>query len=151
MRNVLFLNMIQTAWIRCGVAALGISLIWAASAEEKFHTRLAPVAMDATMRATVAGVGSATAALSGTKLTVNGTFEGLVSPATTANLRLSRVPGVRGPAVFDLTVTHATKGTVSGTVDLGTDQVEALRKGRFYIQIQSEKAPDGNLWGWLMH
>lgn len=102
------------------------------------------------MRATVAGVGSATATLSGTKLAISGTFEGLLSPATTAQLHLSRVPGVRGPAVFDLTVTHSATGSVSGAVDLSSDQVEALRKGRFYIQIQSEKAPDGNLWGWLM-
>lgn len=133
------------------VAAIGIGLVWAAAAEEKFHTRLAPVSRDATMRATVAGVGSATATLSGTKLAINGTFEGLLSPATTAQLHLSRVAGVRGPTVFDLTVTHATSGSVSGSIDLSSDQVEALRKGRFYIQIQSEKAPDGNLWGWLMH
>jgi hypothetical protein len=132
------------------LAAIGLGLIWAAAPEEKFHTRLAPVALDATMRATVAGTGSASAVLSGAKMTVNGTFEGLVSPATTAHLHLSRVAGVRGPAVFDLTVTHATTGSVSGSFDLSPDQVEALRKGRFYIQIHSEKAPDGNLWGWLM-
>ena len=139
------------AWTRrAAVAAIGIGLIWAAALEEKFHTRLAPVSMDATMRSTVAGIGSATATLSGTKLTVNGTFEGLLSPATTAHLHLSRVSGVRGPSVLDLTVTRAASGTVSGVFDLSADQVEALRKGRFYIQIESEKAQDGNLWGWLM-
>ena len=140
------------AWIRRAcVATIGIGLIWAAAAEEKFHTRLAPVSMDATMRSTVAGIGTATATLAGTKLTISGTFEGFLSPATTAKLHLSRVAGVRGPAVFDLTVSHATSGSISGSFDLNADQVEALRKGRFYIQIQSEKAPDGNLWGWLMH
>jgi CHRD domain len=132
------------------VAAIGTALVWAAAPQEKFHTRLAPVAMDATMRANVAGIGNATATLTGNKLTISGTFEGLRTPATTANLRLSRVAGVRGPAVLDLTVTPATAGNVSGTFDLSADQVEALKKGRFYIQIQSEKAPDGNLWGWLM-
>lgn len=131
-------------------AAMGVALIWAAAPDEKFHTRLAPVAMDATMRSTVAGTGSATATLSGTKLAVNGTFQGLVSPATTAHLHLSRVAGVRGPAVLELTVTHATSGTISGSFDLTPEQLEALRKGRFYIQIHSEKAADGNLWGWLM-
>jgi len=141
--------MLWAKW--AATAALGLGLVWAAAPEEKFHTRLAPVAMDATMRATVAGIGSATATLSGSKLTVNGTFEGLLSPATAAHLHLSRVAGVRGPAVFDLTVSHATNGSVSGSFDLSPDQVEALKKGRFYIQIHSEKAPDGNLWGWLMH
>ena len=103
------------------------------------------------MRATVAGTGSATAVLTGTKVTINGTFEGLRSPATVAHLHLSRVAGVRGPAVFDLTVTHGVSGTISGSFDLSADQVESLKKGKFYIQIHSEKAPDGNLWGWLMH
>lgn len=140
---------IAAAAIGVGFAWFGVSL--AAPAEEKFHTRLAPVSMDASMRANVAGTGSATAVLAGAKLSVNGTFEGLRSPATVAHLHQSRVAGVRGPAVFDLTVSHATSGTVSGSFDLSAEQVESLRKGRFYIQIHSEKAPDGNLWGWLMH
>ena len=132
------------------VAAAGLALAWAAAPQEKFHTRLAPVAMDATMRANVAGIGSVSAILSGNKLTIDGNFDGLRSPATTAHLHLSRVAGVRGPAVLDLTVTHAAAGNVSGSFDLSPEQVEALKKGRFYIQIESEKAPDGNLWGWLM-
>ena len=154
MPNVLFLTTMnkRTAWMwRALVATLAVGLVWAAAAEEKFHTRLAPVPLDARMRSTVAGLGSATATLSGNKLAISGTFDGLVSPATTAQLHLSRVTGVRGPAVFDLTVTQATSGTVSGNIELSSDQVEALKKGRFYIQIQSVKAPDGNLWGWLMH
>jgi len=28
--------------------------------------------------------------------------------------------------------------------------VTDLEKGRFYVQLHSEKAPDGNLWGWLL-
>ncbi len=141
---------------RVAAVATAVGLVWlglsaAAPREEKFHTRLAPVPMDAAMRATVAGTGSATAVLTGTKVTINGTFEGLRSPATVAHLHLSRVAGVRGPAVFDLTVTHGASGTVSGSFDLSADQVESLKKGKFYIQIHSEKAPDGNLWGWLMH
>jgi hypothetical protein len=28
--------------------------------------------------------------------------------------------------------------------------VQALKKGQLYIQISSEKAPDGNLWGWFV-
>jgi hypothetical protein len=59
--------------------------------------------------------------------------------------------GVRGPAIFDLTVSAATSGTLSGSVDLTAEQIESLKKGRFYVQLSSEKAPDGNLWGWLLH
>jgi hypothetical protein len=141
---------------RIALAAVGTGLFcWglllAAPHEERFHARLAPVPMDATMRATVAGTGSATAILNGSKLTVEGTFDGLRSPATVAHLQLSRVTGIRGTAVFELTVTHAASGSLSGSFELSADQVESLRKGHFYIQIDSEKAPDGNLWGWLLH
>jgi len=62
------------------------------------------------------------------------------------------VRGVRGPVAFDLAVakTDAASGTLSGTVDLTALQVADLDKGRLYVQVHSEKAPDGNLWGWLM-
>ena len=33
---------------------------------------------------------------------------------------------------------------------LTPDQIADLRAGRLYVQIQSERAPDGNLWGWLL-
>jgi hypothetical protein len=115
-----------------------------------FKTRLSPVAMDATMRATVAGDGSASAKLTGSTLAVTGAFEGLLSPATMAQVRRSPVTGVRGPALFDLTVTKAASGTIGGSFDLTPAQIEDLRKGRLYVQLHSEKAPDGNLWGWLL-
>ncbi len=41
-------------------------------------------------------------------------------------------------------------GSITGTLSLTAEQVESLRKGKLYIQIHSEKAPDGNLWGWLL-
>jgi hypothetical protein len=41
-------------------------------------------------------------------------------------------------------------GTISGTFDLTPDQVDALKKGRLYVQIQSEGAPNGHLLGWLL-
>ena len=58
--------------------------------------------------------------------------------------------GVRGPSLAALTVSKALKGTVSGSIDLTPAQVQALKKGQLYVQISSEKAPDGNLWGWLV-
>ena len=45
---------------------------------------------------TVAGAGSASAVLAGTKLTITGTFEGLRSPATAARLHNGLARGVRG-------------------------------------------------------
>ena len=113
-----------------------------------FRGRLSPVPV-AAASPNITGVGSVTATLTGTKLTLAGTFEGLASPAAFA--KLHRAPkGIRGPAVFDLTVTSGTSGKISATLDLTPAQVEDLARERFYVQLHSEKAPDGNLWGWLL-
>ena len=106
--------------------------------------------MDGGMRGTVAGAGSGTVSLAGSTLSVTGTFEGLKSPATAATLRSSAARGVRGPSVGDLVVSKAVRGTVSGSVMLTPDQAKALREGRLYIELASEKAPEGNLWGWIL-
>ena len=102
------------------------------------------------MKVNIAGMGRASAVLTGRKLAVNGTFEGLLSPATSAQIRRGSLTGVRGPSILDLKVSPAVSGSVSGAFDLDANQLESLRKGQLYIQIASEKAPDGNLWGWLL-
>jgi len=132
------------------VCLVSFGLSMAAPNEETFKARLSTVAMDLSMRANIAGTGSVTARLVGNKLSIAGAFDGLRSPATVARIHEGRVTGVRGPAIFDLTVSAATSGTVSGSVDLTAEQIESLKKGRLYVQLSSEKAPDGNLWGWLL-
>ena len=141
---------------RRGFAALwlGAAILWIAQSVgsqsgETFKARLSPVPIDISMMAIIAGSGSVTAVLVGRKLTISGTFVGLRSPATVA--RIHRGPkGIRGPAIFDLAVSQATSGTISGSFDLTPTQVDDLRNSRFYVQIYSERAPDGNLWGWLL-
>ena len=91
-----------------------------------------------------------TATLNGAKLSLTGMFEGLRSPATIAQMHRGPVTGVRGPVVFDLSASKETSGTISGSADLTAAQIADLEKGRFYVQLHSERAPDGNLWGWLM-
>jgi len=122
----------------------------AAQGQERYKARLATVPMDGGMRDAVAGNGTATVVLAGAKLTINGTFAGLRSPATVARLHNGMARGVRGPAVADLVVSKGVSGTLGGTVDLTPDQVKSLQAGRMYVQISSEKAPDGNLWGWVL-
>ena len=141
----------MTRRIRTGIAIAVLLYAPAAMAQsgQTFKGRLAPVPLDAAMQATVSGSGQATATLTGKALSVEATFEGLKSPATVARLHIGR-RGVRGPAAFDLTVTHDTHGTVTGTVQLSDVQLAALKNGSFYVQIHSEKAPDGNLWGWIL-
>jgi hypothetical protein len=124
-----------------------------AQGTETYKGRIAPVPALGIPAASVQGVGSATATLSGRKLTVNGSFEKMASPATEAHLNLGPLTGVRGDPVFDLTVAKTgdgKTGTFSGTFDLTPAQVDALKKGRFYVQVHSEGAPKGHLMGWLL-
>ena len=137
---------------RCAVTVCaGIFLAVSAVAQsgETYKTRLAPVAIDGAMKAAITGGGSAMAVLSGSKLTVSGKFEGMKSNATMAHIHQGSAAGVRGPKLLDLTVTKSMSGDLSGSFDLTPPQVERLKKGNWYVQIHSEKAPEGNLWGWL--
>ena len=119
------------------------------SVTQTFRARLSPVPIDLAMQSTIAGEGMVTATLVGATLTVTGTFANLKTPATIAKIHMG-VKGIRGPAILDLTVTKATSGSVGGTFELSPQQLDALRNTRLYIQLHSEKAPEGNLWGWLL-
>ena len=133
--------------------ALVLVTLWGshvtAQTARRFVARLSTVPITVAMQDTVSGRGSADAVLTGDTLTIEGKFEGLRSPATVARLHLAP-PAVRGPAVIDLSVSQSTSGTISGKADLTPRQLQALEKNSLYIQIHSEKAPDGNLWGWLL-
>lgn len=135
-----------------GSALLLIFSIAAISAETKeiWKARLSAVPADARTRAQLTGSGTATATIEGSKVTVNGKFEDLKTNATTANLHVAVAAGVRGPAVGDVTITKATSGTISGSVDLTPEQLKNMQHGGLYLEIHSEKAPDGVIWGWFL-
>ena len=133
-----------------GIALLIASSILAAQTNKTYKARLAPVPIDVSMQAAVAGSGSVTATRAGTKLTLTGTFDGLHSPATLAHLHKGPVTGVRGPVVAELTVAKNTSGSIGGSIDLTPALQDDLDKGRLYVQLNSEGAKDGNLWGWLL-
>jgi hypothetical protein len=135
------------------VAVVGIGvfgLLLAAQSSETFKAGLSALPADARTRAALAGSGSASAVLTGGKLVVTGSFEGLLAPATMADLHSAVAAGVRGPAIGDLTISKSTSGTISGSFDLTPQQLTSLHKGGLYVQIYSEKAPEGVLWGWLL-
>ncbi|MEO8300256.1 MAG: CHRD domain-containing protein [Rhizomicrobium sp.] len=121
-----------------------------AFAAETYQANLGPMPLDAANRATKLGRGEATATLDGNVLVVGGNFIGLPSPATKAHLCISSHIGVPGGDGFDLVVTEAVNGTVSGQLVLNAKQATAFRTGRLYLQIDSQNAPTGNLWGWLL-
>jgi len=135
------------------LAALGVLAAicaLAAQSQETFKTRLSPVPIDAQLAPTITGHGSVSAVLSGTKLTITGTFEGMRSAATAAHLHQSKMTGVRGPAIHELTVSKGADGSISGSIELTPSEVAALKSGLLYVVVSSTGAPDGNLWGWLL-
>ena len=120
-------------------------------AKDAWKARLSAVPADARTRAELTGSGTATATLEGSKVTVSGSFQDLKTNATTASLHIAVAAGVRGPAVGDVTITKATSGTISGSVDLTPEQVKEMEHGGLYLEIHSEKAPDGVIWGWFLN
>jgi CHRD domain-containing protein len=134
----------------CSAALAAAALAVTASAQQSFKVRLRPVPIEASTAANTTGAGEATASLAGSKLTLRGNFAGLKGPATAAHLHQGPVMGVRGPSFADVTVPAATSGAFNAEIALTPAQVEGLRQGQIYLQIHSEAAPDGNLWGWLV-
>ncbi len=123
----------------------------ARAAEKHFTAGLDPVAFDNANFADVTGEGTVSAELDGDTLVLTGSFADLPSAATSAHLQSGLAVGVPGPAIADVPVPHAAGGAISARIKLNVRQVEALQKGAVYLQINSEKAPDGNLWGWFLN
>jgi hypothetical protein len=130
-------------------ATLVLALAPAWAAAPAFQGELDPCPSTPATRANVVGIGTVSAALDGDTLTITGTFSELSSPATTAHLRMGLAMGVPGPVIGELRVPHELAGAISGTVTLSPEQINALRRNSVYVQIESVKAPDGNLWAWL--
>jgi hypothetical protein len=135
------------------IAVLAVPSPLTAQAGDTYTARLGWVPTTPADRPNVIGKGSATATLSGRKLAIAGTFEGLAAPATVARLHQGIVKGARGAVITDLTVSQGASGKLSGSVDLTAEQVEALKQGKLYIQLHTGKGvpPDGStLWGWFL-
>ena len=143
--------------IRIPLATLLMALLVAAQAfAADYQANLGPMPLDDETKAVIAGRGEATATSDGKTLTVKGTFHGLPSNATEAHLFVSPRAGMPGKPILELEVTKAASGTIAGEFKLTSEAATALRTGKLYIQINSEKAPDsypwgpkGTLWGWL--
>jgi hypothetical protein len=133
------------------VTAIGLcGLLGMAQSRDTYKARLSALPADAKSHPEMTGSGTVTAMLEGAKLTIDGSFEGLKTKATTASLHDSVATGVRGPSIHDLTVATDLGGRITGSLNLTADQVEHLKKGRLYVQIHSEKAAEGVLWGWFL-
>ena len=135
--------------MRVLVIALTLFAQAASPPATSFRARLSPVPVETTTASRITGSGSVTATLDGAKLTIMGTFQGMKSPATIAQVHMG-ARGVRGPVEFDLQIDKAPNGNISGVITLTKVQIDTLRRGWYYIQIHAEQAAEGNLWGWLL-
>jgi hypothetical protein len=136
-------------WV-VGVVFSCLAGVMSAQSPEAFKVRLTMMPVEVATRGLVTGSGSGSAILEGRQLTLSGSFEGMRGPATVAHVHEGPTKGVRGLALFDLTVASEPERVFTGELDLTPEQVESLRQGRLYVQINSVSAPDGNLWGWLL-
>ena len=137
------------------VFIVAAGLVWCAVgrslyAAEKYLVYLSPMPFNEATRPNMTGKGSGSATLEGDTLTITAAFSGLASAATKGHLSVSKGAGIPGAPVFDLTVSADVTGKVTGQLKLDSAQLVALRGGKLYVQIDSEKAPMGNLWGWLL-
>ena len=139
------------------VGFVGAVLLSAPASAADYAANLGPMPLDDETKAVIAGRGDATAAFDRGTLTVRGTFGKLPSAATEALIFLSPAIGVPGKQALALQLTGKTDGSIAGTFKLNASQAQALRTGRLYVQINSEKAPPGyawgpkgTLWGWLL-
>ena len=140
---------VQFSAVQLSVLLVGLALAVLQS-PGPLRARLSPVPIDVAMQETIRGSGAATATLSGTTLTVEGSYRGLVTPATSVQVFESARMGMRGTLVGEFASGGGTTGTFKGTVTLTAAHSGGVRKGLLYVQIQSEKAPDGNLRGWFI-
>jgi len=134
------------------LAALGLAVITVSgvAAAERYQVHLSAMPFNDAQQPIMTGKGTASATLEGNMLSISGTFTGLSGPATKAHLSTSKGAGIPGVAFVDLTLEGDSAGKVTGQVRLDQNQLAALKSGRLYIQIDSEKVPSGHLWGWLL-
>jgi len=149
--------------VLAAISLVCLAITGAAQGGDKYKARLSAVPSLSSRGAGIAvtadsvkgAEGSVTATLSGKKLTVNGNFDKFASPATEANLFMGPAMGARsypGTPLSKLTLMKSAdgkSGTFNGMVDLSTEQVDALKKGKMYLQVHSEGSPTGHVVGWL--
>jgi hypothetical protein len=133
-------------------ALLATGLIVASLAHAQstmFRARLSEVPVTPQTYRTITGVGEVFATLSGSTLSLTGTYQGMSSTAAAAHVH-NAPKAMNGPPIGAIEVTPATSGEVSGNIELSAEQLTALQNEELYIVIHSENNPGGELRGWLL-
>jgi hypothetical protein len=131
------------------VLAVVSAAAFAQRASEAFKARLSPLGVTNSTVTLITGSGSVTAVLDGARLRIEATYAGLNGAATAANIRRG-AKGIPGPVIFELAVPKASAGKIEAVLELNAEQLTDLRAGRLYLQVHSERAPDGSIRGWLL-
>jgi alcohol dehydrogenase (cytochrome c) len=136
--------------VRIAVFAFAVSALLgpSASAQETYRARLSPMPVNAQTVRTITGLGQVRATLDGNRLTITGEYRGMSSSATAAHVHLA-APTMAGPVAAPLQMTGGQAGQLSGSITLNADQLAALRNESLYVQVHTERNPNGELRGWI--
>ena len=118
---------------------------------DQFRGRLSILPVDFSTLGSMSGDGTLTAELEGNTLAIDIEFNGLSSPATGIESRTA-TRGRRGNVAFSFQagVPRSTSGQFTQSLMLTNTQRTELRAERYYIQLQTEDNPEGELRGWLL-
>ncbi len=119
-----------------------------AFAQEVYRARLSPMPTTPQTVTEITGEGEVILTLNGSTLSVEGNFYGMSSMATGAHLH-NGPPAQPGPVVHTLEIDQATAGSISASLELTAEQVEALRSNALYVQVHSTNNAPGELRGWI--
>ena len=153
------LQLLSTRSRRTGAFALLLGLLTVIVSASAFSQanmgnslrgRLSPMPVTGQTVRTITGEGEVRAVLNGSTLTVSGNYAGMNSSATMAHIHQGP-KAIPGPVVLRLDVSGGNTGTISATLTLTPELIEALHAESLYVQIHSETNPEGELRGWLMH
>ncbi len=111
------------------------------------------------------GSGTVNLTLSGTNLTLSGSFSGISAPATAGHIHGPGAVGVNAPVIYDLVSLgvlsfSGTSGTYNGTIHLGplanfpaytlAQQITDLDNSLWYLNVHDSTFPGGEIRGQIV-
>ena len=130
------------------IASLSLFNVSPQAQTETYRARLSPMPTTPQTVTEIIGEGEVILTLSGNTLSVEGNFSGMSSAATMGHIH-NGPPAQPGPVAFQLEVSSASGGRISGELELTDEQITALENNEFYVQIHSENNAPGELRGWI--
>jgi hypothetical protein len=109
------------------------------------------------------GTGTVSITLSGTTLTLNGSYSGITSAMTGGHIHGPGAPGTNAPVIYDLIALGILSGTTSGTYNgsfglipnpvgytTTAQQLVDLNAGRWYLNIHDSNFGSGEIRGQIL-